>query len=90
MRSLRGLFAATAFLLVVPLGVLSSIFFNIEAEVTVHFVAALGFTLLAVSVFDFQTPKWLTWAAGAAASISAITYLLRGISNLVSSNEVLH
>jgi len=81
--------AASAFLLVVPLVVLNSIVFGIDAEVTVHFVAAIGFALLALAVFDFRTPTWLTWAACAAASVSAVTYVLQGISNLVP-NESLH
>ena len=89
MRSSRGLFAAIAFLLVLPLAVLSSIVFGMEAEVTVHFVAAVGFALLALSVFDFHAPRWLSLAACAAASISACTYLLQGVSNLVP-NDTLH
>jgi hypothetical protein len=83
MRSPAGLLAAIAFLLILPLAVLGSILFDIEAEITVHFVAAIGFALLAWSVFDFHTPRWLTWAACVAASVSAATYLLQGMSNLV-------
>jgi hypothetical protein len=90
MRSLRGLLAATAFLSIVPLAVLGSVVFNIDAELTVHLLAAVGFTLLALCVFDFQTPRWLTWAACVAASISAATYLLQGVSNLMPGNEALH
>jgi hypothetical protein len=89
MRSVRGLCAAISFLLVVPLALLGSIAFGIDAELTVHFVAAVGFALLALAVFDFQTPRWLTLAACVAASISAGTYLLQGISNLVP-NDALH
>jgi hypothetical protein len=89
MRSLRGLFAATAFLLVVPLAALGSIIFNLDAEITVHFVAATGFALLALAVFDFATPKWLACAACLAASISALSYVLQGVSNVVP-NDTLH
>ncbi len=89
MRSLRGLLAAAAFLLVVPLAALMSMLFDVEAEITVHFVAAVGFALLALSVFDFQTPGWLTWAACVAASVSALTYALQGVSNLLPNNDAL-
>jgi hypothetical protein len=89
MRSLRGLLAAIAFLLVVPLVVVNSALFAIEAEITVHFVAAVGFLLLALAAFDFRTPKWIMWAACVAASISAVTYFLQGVSNLVPNNTAL-
>jgi hypothetical protein len=89
MRSVRGLLAAAAFLLILPSAALMSMLFDVEAEITVHFVAAIGFALLALSVFDFQTPRWLTWAAAAAGSISALTYALQGMSNLLPNNEAL-
>jgi hypothetical protein len=89
MRSTRGLLAAACFLLVVPIALLNSVLLGIDAEVTVHFVAAVGFALLALAVFDFRTPTWITWLACVAASISAVTYLLQGVSNLVP-NESLH
>jgi hypothetical protein len=85
MRSPGGLLAAVTFLLILPLAVLGSILFDIEAEITVHFLAAMGFALLARSVFDFHTPRWLTWAACVAGSVSAVTYLLQGVSNLVQN-----
>jgi len=88
MRSRRGLLAASAFLLLVPVALLNQILLGVDAETTVHFVAALGFALLAVAVFDFQTPRWATWAASIAASLSAATYLLQGVSNVVP-NEAL-
>jgi len=90
MRSLRGLLAACAFLSIIPLALVASLLFDIEAEITVHFVAAVGFALLALAVFDFETPVWLTWAACVAATVSAATYLLQGASNLAPNNEALH
>jgi hypothetical protein len=89
MRSIRGLLAAIAFLLVVPLVVVNSALFAIEADITVHFVAAVGFLLLALAAFDFRTPKWIMWAACVAASISAVSYVLQGVSNLVPNNSTL-
>jgi hypothetical protein len=88
MRSIRGLFAAIAFLLVVPLVVVNSALFGIDAEITVHFVAAAGLALLALCVFDFRTPSWMMWAGFVAASISAVTYLLQGVSNLVPNDAL--
>ena len=90
MRSIRGLLAAVAFLSIIPLVLIGSALFDIEAEVVVHFVAALGFALLALAVFDFATPAWLTWAACFVAAVSAATYLLQGLSNLAPNNEALH
>jgi hypothetical protein len=89
MRSIRGLLAVIAFLVLMPLTVVNSALFGIEAEITVHFVAAVGFLLLALAVFDFRTPKWISWAACAAASISAVTYFLQGVSNLLPNNTAL-
>jgi len=71
------------------LGVLASALFDVEAEITVHFVAAVGFALLALAVFDFQVPRLLTWAACAAGSVSALTYALQGVSDLVPNNDAL-
>jgi hypothetical protein len=86
MRSPRGLLASLAFLLLLPLAVLGEALFNIDSEISVHFIAAIGFAVLALAVFDFQTPRWLTWAACAAASISALTYFLQGVSNVVPND----
>src|SRR5215204_1895760 len=90
MRSLRGLLAASAFLLLLPLAVLNSVLFDIDGEITVHFGAAVGFALLAWSVFDFGTPRWMMWAGAVAASVSAVTYLLQGVSNLLPYNAALY
>jgi len=89
MRSLRGLLAACAFLSIIPLALVASLLFDVEAEITVHFVAAVGFALLALAVFDFEAPVWLTWAACVAATVSAATYLLQGLSNLAPNNEAI-
>jgi len=61
LRSQRGFLAASAFLLVVPIAMANQIVFGVEAEIRLHFVVALGFALLALAVFDFATPKWITW-----------------------------
>jgi hypothetical protein len=90
MRSMRGLLAAIAFLLVVPLVLVNSALFDIEGEITVHFVAAVGFLLLALCVLDFRTQRWIMWAACVAGSISAVTYFLQGVSNLAPNNHTLH
>ena len=87
MRSARGLLAASAFLLLLPSTVLNSMLFDIAGEITVHFVAAVGFALLAWSVFDFGTRRWMTWAGAVAAGVSAGTYLLQGVSNLLSATR---
>src|SRR5438093_13221141 len=87
MRSTRGLLAAACFLLVIPIALLNSVLLGIDAEVTVHFVAAGGFALLALAVFDSRTPTWIAWLASAAARISAVTYLLQGVSNLAPNHS---
>ena len=56
----------------------------------VLFVTAVGFALLGFAVFDFRAPRWLTRVASVAAGISALTYLLQGLSNLVPNNDALH
>jgi len=88
MRSAPGLLVGCVFLLLLPLAAVSEILFAIDPEVTVHFVAAAGFALLAFAAFDFQTPRWLTLAACVAATVSAVTYLLQGVSNLVPNDAL--
>jgi hypothetical protein len=88
MRSPRGLLAACAFLLVVPLALANQVVFGVEAEITVHFMAAVGFALLALCVFDFDTPRWITWMGCLAASAQSVIYLLQGVSNVVSNDAL--
>jgi hypothetical protein len=83
MRSRQGLFAATAFLLALPLAALSQGLFGVEAEIVIHFMCAAGFTLLAWAIFDFATPRWMTWTGCLCASALAVIFLLQGISNLL-------
>src|SRR5215216_4292213 len=88
MRSLRGFLAACAFLLLVPLALANQIVFGVDAEITLHFVAVVGFALLALSVFEFSTPRWITWMGCLAATTQAVIYLLQGVSNVVPNDAV--
>src|SRR5436190_17372335 len=89
MRSLRGLCAATAFLLALPVALLSQALFGIDAEAAFHLMCAGGFVLLALAVLDFATPRWSAWTGGLAACALAVIFLLQGVSNLVP-NDSLH
>ena len=86
MRSRSGFFASIAFLSAVPAALIVQLIFGQGAEPVLHFLCGIGFALSAVAVFDFKLPKWMNWIAFLATSIAAVTWLLQGVSNLVSSD----
>ena len=59
-----------------------------HAEVVMHLALAAGTLLVGWSVFDFATPKWLSWiGCGAACALAAI-FLLQALGAL-TDNEAL-
>jgi hypothetical protein len=61
MRSPRGLLGAVVLLLALPIAVLVQVLFGSGSATTIHFVLAAGSLLVALSVFDFETPRWVAW-----------------------------
>jgi hypothetical protein len=88
MRSHRGAAAAIVLLLAVPVTILGQIVLGLNDEVVVHFALATGTFLIASSVFDFATPRWLTWIGCAAASALGAIFFGQGLAALLSSDAL--
>ena len=88
MRSTRGLFAAIAFLLALPLTALCQMVFDTGAEAVIHGVLALGSALMAFAVFDFKTPRWATWMGLVSTGVLTAVFFLQGVSE-VAHDEAL-
>jgi hypothetical protein len=88
MRSTRGVFASTAFLLALPVTALYQMVLGTGAEAVVHGALALGAALMSCAVFDFKTPRWATWMGSASTGILATVFFLQGLSE-VTHNEAL-
>jgi hypothetical protein len=87
-RSKSGFFAALAFLLAAPAALLVQMLFGSGAETVIHFMCGLGFALSAFAVFDFTLPGWINGIGFVANSLSAVIWLLQGLSNLVQNNAL--
>src|SRR5215208_2532585 len=88
-RSPRGLLAALAFLVGIPLSFGWQILFGSGAGTMVHFVLAAGTLLLAFCVFDFELPRWMNWIGCAAGLALGTIFLLQAVALLIP-NESLH
>jgi len=75
-------------LLALPLTIAVDLVFPGRAEIVIHALLAIGTLAIALSVFDFATPKWLTWTAFAAASVLAAIFFVQGLGAL-TQNETL-
>jgi hypothetical protein len=88
-RSPRGLLAALAFLVGIPLSFGCQILFGSGAGTMIHFVLAAGTLLLAFCVFDFELPRWINWIGCAAGLALGTIFLLQAVALLIP-NESLH
>jgi hypothetical protein len=88
MKSSRGFWAAIAFLAALPVALLGQVVVGIDAEMVLHLVCALGFTLIAWSAFDFRTPGWVRWLGCASSGALAVIYLLQGLSQLTRNDSL--
>jgi hypothetical protein len=88
MRSPRGFFAALVLLFGIPIALLGQAMFGIAVEITLHVVFALTAGLVALAVFDFKLPSWITWLGSGSAGTLAAIFLLQGVSRLIP-NEAL-
>ena len=90
MRSPRGFFAALALLFTLPVTLLGQAAFGIDPEITVHFLLALTAGLVALAVFDFELPRWITWLGCASSSAAAAVFLLQGVSVLIPNQALFY
>jgi hypothetical protein len=90
MRSPRGFFAALVLLFAIPISLLCQTAFGIEFEITFHFLLALSSGLIALAVFDFKLPRWITWLGSGSASTLAAIFLLQGASLLIPNDALFY
>jgi hypothetical protein len=90
MRSPRGFCAALVLLLGIPIALLGQAVFGIDAELTLHFVLALTTGLIALAVFDFKLPAWITWLGSLSSGAVAVIFLLQGINGLFPSDALFY
>jgi hypothetical protein len=55
-----------------------------------HVALTVGCTLVALSVFDFETPRWAAWIGRVAASALAAIFLLQAASELIRNDSFSH
>jgi hypothetical protein len=89
MRSPRGFFASIVFLSLLPVTVLYQMFFDSGLETVTHLALAAGSILVSLAVFDFKTPKWVTWIGCLSMGALAVIFLLQALS-LAVPNEPLN
>jgi hypothetical protein len=89
MRSPRGFVGALVLLSALPIALLGQTVFSIDVEIALHFLFALTAGLVALAVFDFKLPSWITWLGSLSAGALATIFLLQGASLLIP-NDRLH
>jgi len=57
-------------------------------EAVIHGALALGSALMAFAVFDFKTPRWITWIGSGSTGLLACIFSLQGVSE-VTHHEAL-
>jgi hypothetical protein len=82
LRSKRGVLATVVTLLALPAAVMATQL-GVGEEVSVHWSFAVGFALLAVAVFDFKTPRWITWMGCLSIAALSVVFFLQGLNGLV-------
>jgi hypothetical protein len=87
MRSLRGFLGSIALLLALPLAVLTQVLFGSGSGIAIHFALAVGSVLVALSAFDFGTPRLLAWIGCVSASAFAAIFLVQNASAFVGNES---
>ena len=88
MRSQRGFVGALVILLAVPLAVLAQVLLGIASEITVHAALAAGSGLVASSVFDFGTTRWVAWVGCVSIGALAGIFLAQGVSESLQNDSL--
>lgn len=87
MRSSRGFLGSIVLLLALPLAVLTQILLGSGSSLTMHVALTVGCTLVALSVFDFETPRWVAWVGRVAAGALAAIFLVQAASELIRNDS---
>jgi hypothetical protein len=90
MRSPRGFLGSIVLLLALPLAVLVQVLLGSGSSLTMHVALTVGCTLVALSVFDFETPRWAAWMGRVAAGALAALFLVQAASELIRNDSFSH
>ena len=90
MRSPRGFFAVLVLLFGIPIALLGQAVFGIDVEIPLHFVFALTTGLIALAIFDFELPSWITWLGSGSTGTLAAIFLLQGVSRLIPNDALFY
>ena len=74
----------------IPVSLLGQAALGIEFEITFHFLLALTAGLIALAVFDFKLPNWITWLGSVSAGAVATIFLLQGAARLIPNDALFH
>lgn len=88
-RSQAGAAASIVFLLLLPIAIAYQALFEHGVEIVIHIVLAAGAALLALAVFDFKDPRWITWPTSLSTAILAIIFALQAVSLVLPDNKSL-
>jgi hypothetical protein len=87
MRSPRGFLGSMVLLLGLPVAVLTQVLLGSGSSVAMHVALTVGCALLALSAFDFETPRWVSWIGCVAAGAFAAIFLLQAASELMQNDS---
>ena len=87
MRSPRGLVGSIVLLLALPIAVLTQILLGSGSGVAIHLALAAGCALVALSAFDFGTPRWLAWIGCLSTGAFALIFLSQAASTLIGNES---
>jgi formate-dependent nitrite reductase membrane component NrfD len=66
---------------------LTQVLFGSRSGIAVHIALAVGSMLVALSAFDFGTPRWLAWIGCVSSSAFAAIFLVQNASALVGNEQ---
>jgi hypothetical protein len=87
MRSSRGFLGSIVLLSALPVAVLAQILLGSGSSLTMHVALTVGCTLVALSVFDFETPRWAAWIGRVAAGALAAIFLVQAASEMIRNDS---
>jgi hypothetical protein len=87
MRSPRGFLGSLVLVLALPIAVLTQVLVGSGSGIAIHVALAAGCVLVALSTFDFGTPRWLAWVGCASAGAFAAIFLVQAASSLIGSES---
>jgi hypothetical protein len=77
-------------LFAIPIALLGQTVFGIEFEITFHFLLAISSGLIALAVFDFKLPRWITLLGSVSSGAVAAIFLLQGVSRFIPNDTLFY